>query len=202
MVRDDIINNLINDMRKELSSFSRDNVFDKYLITIKNNLNEDDHLEFLKDIYVKVYTVQVVISDDFESVIGVDIYLGEGVDYFYRIKFTDYEEIMNYCTCDFGDDGYDPRYDCCGEHCDWLRPGFNLSKIVVMGCEKYKGFQKDLWNELDEFRGTSDEDKEKVALEREIEEINIQIEELQERLLKLKGRYNCDMINYKVEEND
>ena len=187
MVRDDIINNLINDMRKELSSFSRDNVFDKYLITIKNNLNEDDHLEFLKDIYVKVYTVQVAISDDFKSVIGVDIYLGKGVDYFYRIKFTDYEEIMNYCTCDFGDDGYDPRYDCCGEHCDWLRPGFNLSKIVVMGCEKYKGFEKDLWNELDEFRGTSDEDKEKVALEREIEEINTQIEELQERLLKLKG---------------
>ena len=182
-----LINNLVDDIKEELSPFSRDNAFDKYIITIRNNLNKDDYIGFLKDIYVNGYTVQVAIADDFESVIGVNIYLDKDTDYFYRIRFTDYEEIMNYCTCDFVDDGYDPRYDCCGEHCDWLRPGFNLSKIVVMGCEKYKGLEKDLWNELDEFRGTSDEDKKKVALEREIEEINTQIEELQERLLKLKG---------------
>lgn len=182
-----LINNLVDDIKEEVSPFSRDNAFDKYIITIRNNLNKDDYIGFLKDIYVNVYTVQVAIADDFESVIGVNIYFDKDTDYFYRIRFTDYNEMIDYCTCAFGDEGYDPRYNCCGEHCDWIRPGFNLSKVTVIGSEKYKGLEKNLWNELDEFRGISEEDKKKVALEREIEEINLQIEELQEQLFKLKG---------------
>lgn len=182
----DIINNLINDMKEELSFFSNKEIYDKYLITIKDNLIKEDYIEFLRDISTKDYDVQSRIDDNCENIIGIDVYVDEDVDYFYRIRFTDYEELIGYCACVPDDEGYDARYDCCGEDCDWLRPGFNLSKVVVIGSEQYEGDEKSLWNKLDEFRKVSDEEKEKIIIQKEIDEIDAQIKELQEQLLKLK----------------
>ena len=106
-------------------------------------------------------------------------------DFQYTISLGYETKWLGYCQCDDIDEGYDPRYKCTGEHCDYDIPIIDVEKEEYVGCSKFKGTQKDLWNYIDKYNGIKKdiETEKKLA---EIKELENKIKELQNKLDNIK----------------
>ena len=123
------------------------------------NPHEDNHIK----LYVKF------LNEDFQYTIALG----------YEIKW------LGYCQCKDTDEGYDPRYKCTGKHCDYDIPIIEVEKEEYVGCSKFKGTQKDLWNYIDKYNKI-DKDVELEKKNAEIKELEDKIKELQNKLDNIK----------------
>ncbi|PAD70568.1 hypothetical protein CHH83_01835 [Bacillus sp. 7586-K] len=69
-------------------------------------------------------------------------------DYHYEIELTRDERYWGYCQCKPEMEGYNEKYKCCGDGCDWVAPSFTFRKIKE-SYGKFKGAARDIW-ELEE----------------------------------------------------
>ena len=106
-------------------------------------------------------------------------------DFRYTIALGYETKWLGYCQCKDTDEGYDYRYGCTGEHCDWDAPIIEVEKEEYVGCSKFKGTQKDLWNYIDKYDKT-DKDLELEKKNAEIKELEDKIKELQNKLDNIK----------------
>ena len=158
-----------------------------YLAVVEQYENDDCFTNLFYDMENYGYNVNSMTSDNpFEEFIFfVNIYdSNDSFLYQYRLVFG-YKEIMEgYCYCTENDKGYDYRYRCTGEHCDWDAPFINIEKAYDLGYKEFNGKQKDLWDYKDKFykiKVDQEEEKRKVK----IKDIENQIKMLQEELDKL-----------------
>ena len=105
--------------------------------------------------------------------------------FFYKITLGYKNESLGYCQCAEEDEGYDFRYKCTGEHCDWDRPTIKIEKVEEIGYNEFEGTQKDLWNYKDKYNKT-DKDLELEKKNAEIKELEDKIKELQNKLDNIK----------------
>lgn len=158
-----------------------------YLAVVEQYENDDCFANLFYDMENYGYNVNSMTSNNpFEEFIFfVNIYDGnDSLLYQYRLVFG-YKEIMEgYCYCTENDKGYDYRYRCTGEHCDWDAPFINIEKVYKLGCKEFNGKQKDLWNYKDKFYKIK-VDQEEEKRKAKIKDIENQIKRLQEELDKL-----------------
>ena len=116
-----------------------------YLAVVEQYENDDCFANLFYDMENYGYNVNSMISDNpFEEFIFfVNIYnSNDSLLYQYRLVFG-YKEIMEgYCCCTENDKGYDYRYECTGEHCDWDAPFISIEKAYDLGYKKFTGKQK------------------------------------------------------------
>ena len=158
-----------------------------YLAVVEQYENDDCFANLFYDMENYGYNVNSMTSNNpFEEFIFfVNIYDGnDSLLYQYRLVFG-YKEIMEgYCYCTENDKGYDYRYRCTGEHCDWDAPFISIEKAYHLGCKEFNGKQKNLWNYKDKFYKIK-VDQEEERRKAKIKDIENQIKILQEELDKL-----------------
>ena len=158
-----------------------------YLAVVEQYENDDCFTNLFYDMENYGYNVNSMTSDNpFEEFIFfVNIYdSNDSFLYQYRLVFG-YREIMEgYCCCTESDKGYDYRYGCTGEHCDWDAPFISIEKAYDLGYKEFTGKQKDLWDYKDKFYKIK-VDQEEEKRKAKIKDIENQIKMLQEELDKL-----------------
>ncbi len=117
-----------------------------YLAVVEQYENDDCFTNLFYDMENYKYNVSSMTSDNpFEEFIFfVDIYNSSIDSFFYQYRLVfGYKEIMEgYCCCTENDKGYDYRYGCTGEHCDWDAPFISIEKAYDLGYKKFTGKQK------------------------------------------------------------
>lgn len=94
-------------------------------------------------IYLWDFDGEVPDNDDYSYRYGQ-----KSADYYYEIELTREERLWGYCECTPDMKGYNPKYNCCGNGCDWVAPAFTLRKIEERN-GRFTGQEKDMW-ELEE----------------------------------------------------
>ena len=109
-------------------------------------------------------------------------------NYSYYIVFLSDPRHWGYCQCDPSDKGFNPKYKCCGDGCDWNAPSFKVIKEYDCGRWSWNGLEKDYWLYEDKFlqdesnkSNTIEEMKRKLKRER----ITKQIKDLESQLAEL-----------------
>lgn len=112
------------------------------------------------------------------------------LDYHYEIEIFMDERDWGYCQCKSSDPGYNEKYFCCGNGCDWSAPAMRVQKIFDLGVAVWDGFEKDYWAYKEQFE--TDEANRNAELEEmkrqdEIDSIVRRMNELKIRLDELGG---------------
>jgi hypothetical protein len=107
-------------------------------------------------------------------------YDNPNINHHYVIKFCDDPRHWGYCQCTPEDPGYNPRYDCCGMGCDWTAPRIEINKIEYITSFAFNGHQKDIWELRDKWNGVTEE-VHKKQIQSEINQLNKQIQQIEER---------------------
>lgn len=160
-----------------------------FYLSVIDQCIEDD---CFKDLYCNLkeysYYIHTSTSDNpFEEFVLYMCFYdknGDELPYQYRLIFG-YREIMEgYCYCTENDKGYDWRYKCTGERCDWDKPFVNIEKVYHIEYREFEGMQKDLWKYKDKYYKIKVDQKEEKK-KAKIKDIKNQIKNLQEKLDKL-----------------
>ena len=120
-----------------------------------------------------------------ESEYMVDVYY----DYCYYIEFTKDERHWGYCECEPEDKGYNEKYRCCGNGCDFTASAFRIKKVISLGSYAWEGQERDYWKYQEQFESNEqniNKEIEKFKLEQEKQFLRNRINELQEELDKLE----------------
>jgi hypothetical protein len=72
----------------------------------------------------------------------------EYANHYYELLLGRDERHWGYCECTSDHEGYNVKYDCCGNGCDWTAPSITIKKISESSFS-FKGVEKDIW-ELEE----------------------------------------------------
>lgn len=110
-------------------------------------------------------------------------------NYYYYIEFLHDERMWRYCQCEHGDNGYNEKYQCCGDGCDWYAPAFRLIKEIELGCSSWEGQEKDYWEYIKKFEANEQNNHaevEKLIKEQQKRDLEIQIKKLQNELEALE----------------
>jgi len=110
-------------------------------------------------------------------------------DYSYCIEFLYDERHWGYCECTSDMKGYNKKYKCCGESCDWNGSAFKIEKVINLGYHIWEGQEKDYWEYKEKFESNEqnkNEDVEKFKLEEKKQYLKDRINEFQEELDKLE----------------
>jgi len=164
----------------------------------------DNCKEFIDDITKYIYCINGYEEDHFdgytngkirilikkpdekkESDFMVDAYY----NYCYYIEFLHDERMRGYCQCEPGDKGYNEKYNCCGNGCDWYAPAFSLTKEIIIGYGNWEGQEKDYWAYKEQFESNEkykNKEIEKFKKEQRKQELIYEIEKLQGELQLLK----------------
>ncbi|AHZ10348.1 hypothetical protein FP73_gp036 [Bacillus phage Hoody T] len=70
----------------------------------------------------------------------------------YEIKLLKDDRPWGYCSCQQGDEGYNPDKGCCGDGCDWIAPRFEVELVTSMAYGAYKGQERDLWKDEEKWK--------------------------------------------------
>jgi len=206
-IKDQFIQNLINELNNENENriyHDKKPLDISYIISVIDQQIENCK-EFIDDItrhtycinsydedYSGGYTngkIKILIEkseDEKESEHWVDAYY----DYCYYIEFLHDERHWGYCECSPEDKGYNEKYKCCGNGCDWNSPAFSIEKIVSLGNYAWVGQEKDYWKYEEQFESNEQNkntEVEKFKLEQEKQYLKDRIKELQEELSKLEN---------------
>ena len=166
----------------------------------------DKYTEFLSDItknnyYINGYykdttdgytngKIRILIEkpdDEKESNHWADTY---DLNYCYFIEFLYDQRHWGYCECAPEDKGYNEKYGCCGNGCDFTAPAFRLIKEIDFGYSSWKGQEKDYWEYEKQFEATEQNknaDVEKFRKEQQKQDLENQIKKLQDELLLLEN---------------
>lgn len=109
----------------------------------------------------------------------------ERPDYYYEIELTRDERYWGYCECNSDMEGYNHKYKCCGNGCDWVAPSFTL-KRVEENRAVFSGLERDIWKLEETWNEHLDSYNEKKKKER-LDYIEQQLTRLQkekEELIK------------------
>lgn len=109
-----------------------------------------------------------------------DGFYDEYASYHYEIELLDDQRMRSYCQCTPEDEGYNPKYDCCGEGCDWYAPSFRLTKIDTMLHQSFNGDAKDLWK--------LEEQWDEYLIRYKEKQKQLQLEEIEERIRDLEAQ--------------
>lgn len=104
-------------------------------------------------------------------------------NYHYEIELTRDGRYWGYCECTPDMEGYNEKYKCCGDGCDWVAPSFTLSKVEEC-YGKFKGDERDLWKlegKWEEHLGSYN----KKLKEKRLRNIEEQLKRLEEEKAKL-----------------
>jgi len=211
-IKDQFIQNLIN----ELNSENEDRIYhDKkpldipYIISVIDQQIENCK-EFLDDITKHTYDINNYDEDNSmgytngkiriliekpdnekESEYMVDAYY----NYCYYIEFTKDERHWGYCECEPEDEGYNEKYRCCGNGCDFTASAFRIEKVISLGSYAWKGQERDYWEYQEQFESNEqnkNKEVEKFKLEQEKQYLKDRINELQEELVNLEMKEKCN----------
>lgn len=205
-IKEEFINNLIeelNDVNERQLIYNGKNPIDVCYIVSVIEQNIGAYEDFLNDILNHTYCingydedasggytngkVRILIEkpdEEKESEYMMDAYY----DYCYYIEFLDDERSWGYCQCTSDDTGYNPKYHCCGNGCDWTAPAFKLTKEISMGGSAWRGSESDYWEYKEKFESNEqnkNDEVEKYQKERDKKYLENQIKELQDKLNKL-----------------
>lgn len=141
-----------------------------YYETIKQN--EDKLGELLNDVLNNHWDIQLETDEDdhySEGVLRVCLYSDDpnkdygwqySLGYEYEIHLLYDERYWGYCDCEPQDEGYDHKYKCCGNGCDWIAPQISVVKAHKILYKSFDGIEKDMWRLLDEWEGDKVDHKE------------------------------------------
>lgn len=118
-----------------------------------------------------------------------DLMVDSFEDYCYYLEFTHDDRHWGYCQCLPDDNGFNEKYNCCGNGCDWSAPSFTIYKEIYLGGGTWKGNESDYWKYEEQFNRNSEnknEEVEQYKKQQEKERIEKQIKELQLKLEELK----------------
>ena len=174
-----------------------------YLVSVVDQQIEN-YKEFINDItkntyhingydedYTGGYTngrIRILIEkpkEEKESEYMVDAYY----DYCYYIEFLHDNRPWGYCQCTPDDNGYDSKYDCCGNGCDWTAPAFKLTKEISLGHGNWDGQASDYWKYKQEFEANEqnkNKEVEKFKKNQRKQSIKTRISDLQKELQELE----------------
>lgn len=102
------------------------------------------------------------------------------IDHYYKIELRLDDRMWGYCQCTPQDEGYNPKYDCCGDGCDWTAPQINVTKITGLSYHAFNGEQRELW-ELERNWNEEKIDHEEELRKAHLERIERQIRDLEEQ---------------------
>ena len=188
----DIFKNLTKSIEEELKNLiyidymdERDDVdIASFMAVIKQNIDKYWDLEL--DLFnYKIWWVSSEVykpREDSDVVLYIN-FLDK--KFFYKITLGYNYESLGYCQCTEEDEGYDFRYKCTGEHCDWDRPTMRIERVEEIGYNEFEGTQKDLWDYKDKYNKT-DKDLELEKKNAEIKDLEDKIKELQNKLDNIK----------------
>jgi len=120
-------------------------------------------------------------EEEKESDYMVDAYY----DYCYFIEFSNDERMWGYCQCTPEDGGYNSKYNCCGNGCDWNAPSFRLTKEIYLGYSSWNGQESDYWQYKEQFESdeqNKNNEVEKFKKEQRKQNLKNRIEELQKEI--------------------
>ena len=204
-IKNQFIQNLIKELNNEnehMINNSKNPLDICYMISVIDQQIENCK-EFLDDItkhtycingydkdYSEGYTngkIKILIEkteDEKKSKHWADAYY----NYYYCIEFLYDERHWGYCECTPEDKGYNEKYECCGDGCDWNSPSFKIEKITNLSYCTWKGQEKDYWKFEEQFllnEQNKNENVEKFKIEEKKQNIRDRIKDLQEELDKL-----------------
>lgn len=143
---------------------------------------EEDHSEGYTNGKIRILIEKS--EEEKESQYLIDAYY----DYCYYIEFLFDQRHWGYCQCTPEDEGYNPKYDCCGCGCDWDAPAFRLIREYVLGCSSWDGEERDYWNYKEQFEVNEQnkneevenfkKEQKKLELEAEIARLQVKLNEL------------------------
>ena len=109
-------------------------------------------------------------------------------NYSYYIEFLFDERNHGYCQCTLEDSNYDEKHQCCGNGCDWTASSYRLTKEINMHSGSFEGYERDYWKYEENFNkqeNNKNKEVEEYNKNQSIKYINLQIEELQNKLKEL-----------------
>jgi len=110
-------------------------------------------------------------------------------NYYYCIEFLYDERHWGYCECEPEDEGYNEKYKCCGNGCDFTAPAFSIKKVISLGNYSWEGQEKDYWEYKEKFEANEkniNEEVEKYKSKQKKQYLIDRIIELQEEFDKLE----------------
>ncbi|MET3508285.1 hypothetical protein [Halalkalibacter oceani] len=81
------------------------------------------------------------------------------LEHHYLIEFSHEDRYWGYCECTPNLEGYDARYNCCGNGCDWSAPQVKVQKIENVLFKSFDGNASDLWELEDKWSNNKEEHK-------------------------------------------
>jgi len=200
--KDQFIKNIINELNNENKNRINNNkeIIDVcYIISVVDQQIEKCK-EFIDDITTHTYLIEnydeeysegytngrikiLIKKPDNENGYTINTYY----NYFYYMEFLYDERPLGYCECESENEGYNEKYSCCGENCNWESPAFRIEKITDLGYHTWIGQEKDYWKYKDKYElDNKNEEIEEFKLEQKKQELKDRINKLQDEYNKLE----------------
>ena len=154
-----------------------------WISVLYQNLCEEKYEGFLNDLKTFEYQLYFDFTGAREDRNRLIIDFNKE-NYAYLIELEYEGRHLGYCQCAPLDNGYNEKYSCCGENCDWNAPKFTISKKLYIGTNSFNGTQKEYWKFKEQYYDIELKDETKDLLEK-IDKVNSQKEKLEEELLLL-----------------
>lgn len=153
---------------------------------IKQSISNIKYSELINDISKKEYYVYFDYDSnrcdyDYDR-IAINL---ENENYRYIIQLGYEPRHWGYCECSEEDEGYDERYKCCGNGCDWDAPDFTVIKEVTLGSNSFNGIERDLWEYKDKYYNVTVKEKEEQERISKINYLKAEKERIEAELEKL-----------------
>ena len=106
------------------------------------------------------------------------------------MEFLYDERPLGYCDCEYEDEGYNEKYECCGYSCNFTAPSFRIEKITDLNYCTWNGSESDYWEYKEKFesnRQNNNKEVEKYKLEQKKQDLIYRIKELQDELDELEN---------------
>ena len=154
-----------------------------WISVLHQNLCEEKYIEFLNDLKTFEYQLHFDFTRIGEDKNRLIVNFNEE-NYSYLIELEYEGRHLGYCQCAPLDNGYNEKYSCCGESCDWNAPKFTISKKSYIGTSSFNGTQKEYWKLEEQYYDKTLKDETKDLLDK-INKVNREKEKLEEELLLL-----------------
>ncbi|WP_339304409.1 hypothetical protein NST33_18110 [Paenibacillus sp. FSL L8-0435] len=92
------------------------------------------------------------------------------LNFIYTFELSD-DMRGSYCTCEESDAGFDYRYKCCGEGCDWYTPSVTVKRHETVAVDSFDGYEREMWALQDVW---NEEQNDSVAQQKEAQKKYIQ----------------------------
>lgn len=180
-----MVDNFLKKLIDEFESFDYEKKdYIDYIVTLRQGLQDERYTSFLRELKDTDY--KIFFSDKDEYSIKFRVITNES-SHHYLLTLSEVMQGIGYCMCEPTDKGYDGRYKCCGYGCDWYRPNFKLEEMRSVGYHSFVGNEHDLWDEIDDYCGVTEEEKQELIKKKQIDEVEEQISILINKLRELKS---------------